>query len=331
VNRFLDAIDRFFGLGGDPNRIAILNTAKGQLWDAYQSAVSRVGGLADRVAEADCASDSAPIPVADLWENVHHIEDTSLSGSGDMPRFYAIRDVILQCGPYQSWKELYDLRMDVGRARVKAGRWNEDSRAIERLLKQIDEKLDQRAAELNEAESWTAAKTLSRALTESDEIELLNILLRAGSGQQFFEALLTGAAPIVAERMANSLEHFGLPKNFLKSLMKSQAPTTLWERLGQCSFWWWAILVLGLYKLSDKSIYAVVVTIGLAYAMRRLLKAQRSLALMGDRITDLENRQAVFCKECGSAFARANCAAFVICDNCLDVWPHDSTKRESAE
>lgn len=200
------------------------NKAKGQLWDAHQQVSQRVGQLKNDIAAADYQKGGQGIPVADLWETVKDTAERYKAGGADTPKFKQASQSVMQKGPYLTWKELDDLKSEVGSAWNKTADGTRDSGATNSLLEQINKKLGERAGEVGRDSQFKAYNDLWSTLKGYEEKGAMGKLLNAQNGASFFDVLRDPANKAELSRTVNSLSKFGLPEDFSSSLVKSHSP-----------------------------------------------------------------------------------------------------------
>lgn len=201
------------------------NNLKAKLWDAYNGVSRVVGQHINNIATADYQSGKPSISIADIWKDVESTAEKYNADGKATPKFAAASQSILNRGnPYLSWKELHDIKTELGSAWNRTADGTPDSAAMNDLREKVDQKLGQRADDLGHGEQYKAYNDLWSTLQKYRREGVLGKLLNAPTGKTFFDIARDSGNKAALQRTMNSLEPFGLDKDAITDAIKQHEP-----------------------------------------------------------------------------------------------------------
>lgn len=197
---------------------------KSKLWDAHNQVSQRVGQLKNDIASADYQAGGPSIPTADLQSKVLDLSDKYRASDSNTPAFSTAAKRIAELPANLSFKDLADLKSEVGTKWSKTPDGTPDSAAINELRSTIDQKLANRATELDRTKQYGAFNKLWSTLMGYESDGAMGKLLNADNGAKFMDVLKDPANKAEIARTVDSLQNFGLDPDTLKNFQQSHEP-----------------------------------------------------------------------------------------------------------
>jgi hypothetical protein len=197
---------------------------KSKLWDAHNQVSQRVGQLKNDIAAADYQSGKPQIPTADIQAKVLDLTDKYRASDSNTPAFSTAAKRIADLPANLSFKDLADLKSEIGTKWSKTPDGTPDSAAINELRSHIDQNLAQRADDLGRTKQYGAYNKLWSTLMGYESDGVMGKLLNADNGAKFMDVLRDPANKAELARTVDSLQNFGLDPDTLSQFQKSHAP-----------------------------------------------------------------------------------------------------------
>lgn len=197
---------------------------KSKLWDAHNQVSQRVGQLKNDIASADYQAGGPSIPTADLQSKVLDLSDKYRASDSNTPAFSTAAKRVAELPANLSFKDLADLKSEVGTKWSKTPDGTPDSAAINELRSTIDQKLANRATELDRTKQYGAFNKLWSTLMGYESDGAMGKLLNADNGAKFMDVLKDPANKAEIARTVDSLQNFGLDPDTLKNFQQSHEP-----------------------------------------------------------------------------------------------------------
>jgi hypothetical protein len=197
---------------------------KSKLWDAHNQVSKRVGQLKNDIASADYQAGPPSIPTADLQSKVLDLSDKYRASDSNTPAFSTAAKRVAELPANLSFKDLADLKSEVGTKWSKTPDGTPDSAAINELRSTIDQKLANRATELDRTKQYGAFNKLWSTLMGYESDGAMGKLLNADNGAKFMDVLKDPANKAEIARTVDSLQNFGLDPDTLKNFQQSHEP-----------------------------------------------------------------------------------------------------------
>jgi hypothetical protein len=197
---------------------------KSKLWDAHNQVSQRVGQLKNDIASADYQAGPPSIPTADLQSKVLDLSDKYRASDSNTPAFSTAAKRIADLPANLSFKDLADLKSEVGTKWSKTPDGTPDSAAINELRSTIDQKLSDRATDLDRTKQYGAFNKLWSTLMGYESDGVMGKLLNADNGAKFMDVLKDPANKAEIARTVDSLQNFGLDPDTLKNFQQAHEP-----------------------------------------------------------------------------------------------------------
>lgn len=197
---------------------------KSKLWDAHNQVSQRVGQLKNDIASADYQAGPPSIPTADLQSKVLDLSDKYRASDSNTPAFSTAAKRIADLPANLSFKDLADLKSEIGTKWSKTPDGTPDSAAINELRSTIDQKLSDRATDLDRTKQYGAFNKLWSTLMGYESDGVMGKLLNADNGAKFMDVLKDPANKAELARTVDSLQNFGLDPDTLKNFQQAHEP-----------------------------------------------------------------------------------------------------------